>query len=69
MRTLTAQGRLQGLIVSGMPLVLGLAMTILKPGTMKPFVFSLTGAACIGAVLALITAGWLIIRKIIRIEV
>ena len=68
-RTLTAQGRLQGLIVSGMPLVLGLAMTVLKPGTMKPFIFSLTGAACIGAVLALITVGWLIIRKITKLEV
>ena len=68
-RTLTAQGRMQGLIVSCMPLVLGLAMTVLKPGTMKPFIFSLTGAACIGVVLALVTVGWLIIRKIIKIEV
>jgi len=68
-RTLTAQGRMQGLIVSCMPLVLGIAMTVLKPATMKPFIFSLTGAACIGAVLALVTVGWLIIRKIIKIEV
>ena len=68
-RTLTAQGRLQGNIVSCMPLVLGLAMTFLKPGTMKPFIFSLTGALCIGLTLALVTAGWLIIRKITRIEV
>ena len=68
-RTLTAQGRMQGLIVSCMPLVLGLAMTVLKPSTMKPFIFSFTGAACIGVVLALVTVGWIIIRKIIRIEV
>ena len=68
-RTLTAQGRMQGLIVSCMPLVLGLAMTVLKPSTMKPFIFSLTGAACIGVVLALVIVGWLIIRKIIKIEV
>lgn len=68
-RTLTAQGRMQGLFVSCMPLVLGLAMTVLKPSTMKPFIFSLTGLACIGGVLALVTVGWLIIRKIIRIEV
>ena len=68
-RTLTAQGRMQGIIVSCMPIVLGLAMTFLKPDTMKPFIFSLTGVGCIGLVLALVTVGWLIIRKIIKIEV
>ena len=68
-RTLTAQGRMQGIIVSCMPLLLGLAMTFLKPATMKPFIFSLSGAVCIGIVLALVTVGWLIIRKIIKIEV
>ncbi len=68
-RTLTAQGRLQGLIVSLMPLVLGVAMTVLKPAVMKPFLMSLKGAICVGITLALVTVGWLIIRKIIKIEV
>ncbi len=68
-RTLTAQGRMQGIIISCMPLVLGLAMTVLKPATMKPFIFSLKGAGCIGLVLVLVIVGWLIIRKIIKIEV
>ncbi|MBR1588563.1 MAG: type II secretion system F family protein [Kiritimatiellae bacterium] len=68
-RTLTAQGRMQGMIVSAMPLFLGIAMLVLKPEVMRPFVFSLKGAACIGVVLALVAVGWLIIRKIVRIEV
>ncbi len=68
-RTLTAQGRMQGLIVSGMPLFLGVVMTIMKPNVMKPFIFSLNGAVCIGITIALVTVGWLIIRKIIKIEV
>lgn len=68
-RTLTAQGRLQGLIVSLMPIVLGIAMTVLKPSVMKPFLFSLNGAVCIGITLSLVTIGWIIIRKIIKIEV
>ncbi len=68
-RALTAQGRLQGIIVSCMPLVLGIAMTILKPATMKPFLMSLKGAICVGITLALVILGWLIIRKIIKIEV
>ena len=68
-RTLTAQGRLQGLVVSFMPLLLGIAMLVLRPGVMKPFLFSFHGAACVGLVLVLIVVGWLLIRKIIRIEV
>ena len=68
-RTLTAQGRMQGMIVSAMPFLLGIAMFVLKPEVMRPFVFSLKGAICIGVVIALVTVGWLIIRKIVRINV
>jgi len=68
-RTLTAQGRMQGMIVSAMPFFLGIAMFVLKPEVMRPFVFSLKGVICIGVVLVLVTVGWLIIRKIVKIEV
>ena len=68
-RTLTAQGRMQGMIVSAMPFFLGIAMFVMKPEVMRPFVFSLKGAICIGVVIALVTVGWLIIRKIVRINV
>ncbi len=68
-RTLTAQGRLQGIIVSLMPIVLGVAMTILKPNMMLPFIFSWTGFCAILVMLALIALGWMMIRKIIKIDV
>lgn len=68
-RTLTAQGRLQGIIVSLMPFVLGLAMTVMKPDVMRPFLTSLKGGICIGIAAALVLVGWLFIRKIIRIDV
>ena len=68
-RTLTAQGRLQGIVVSCMPIVLGIAMLVLKPGVMIPFVTSLRGAICLGMAFALIIVGWFVIRKIIKIEV
>ena len=68
-RTLTAQGRMQGIIVSLMPLFLGIAMTVLKPEVMKPFLMSLKGMICVGVAAVLVTIGWLIIRKIIKIEV
>ena len=68
-KSMTAQGRMQGIIVSVMPLFLGVAMTILKPKLMLPFLCSLPGVASVVAVIVLITVGWLIIRKIIKIDV
>lgn len=68
-RTLTAQGRMQGIVVSLMPLVLGVAMVILKPGMMIPFLLSWTGVISVLTVIFLITVGWLVIRKITKIEV
>ncbi len=68
-RTLTAQGRMQGLLVSAMPFILGIAMVLLKPEMMIPFLCSLTGVVSVVVVLLLIAVGWLIIRKIIKIDV
>jgi len=68
-RTLTAQGRMQGILVSAMPFLLGIAMTILKPEMMIPFLCSFAGVVSVAAMLVLITAGWLIIRKITKIDV
>lgn len=67
--TLTAQGRFQGLIVSLMPLALGAILTVMKPGLMIPFFTSFAGMACVAAATGLVIAGWLLIRKIVRIDV
>ena len=68
-KTLTAQGRLQGLIVSAMPFLLGGVMTAMKPGMMIPFLTSAAGVASVLGMSVLIALGWLMIRKIIKIEV
>lgn len=68
-RTLTAQGRLQGAIVSAMPLFLGLVMTAIKPSLMIPFFCSFAGIVSVAVVVVLIAIGWLAIRKIIKIDV
>ncbi len=67
--TLTAQGRLQGLIVGAMPVVVGVAMTVLRPSLMLPFLRSFNGIVAIAGVVVLMTLGGLMIRKIIRIDV
>ena len=68
-RTLTAQGRLQGLIIGAMPFLLGIGMFIFKPTLMKPFVFSLMGGITLFGVAFLVAIGGLIIRKIVTIDV
>ena len=68
-RTLTAQGRLQGIIVSAMPILLGIAMCVLKPKLMIPFLTSMTGILCVAVMTVLIVLGWMMIRKIIKIDV
>ena len=50
-------------------LMTGVVMTVMKPKLMLPFLCSLTGVASVAAVIVLITVGWLIIRKIIKIDV
>ena len=68
-KTLTAQGRMQGIIVSAMPVFLGLVMTLIKPGLMIPYLTSATGALSVLVMCALIFVGWMMIRKIIKIDV
>lgn len=68
-KTLTAQGRLQGIIVSAMPILLGIAMCVLKPKLMIPFLTSMTGILCVAVMTVLIVLGWVMIRKIIKIDV
>ena len=68
-KTLTAQGRLQGIVVSAMPFFLGLIMTLIKPGLMIPFLTSFFGIVAVLVMCALIFVGWLMIRKIIKIDV
>ena len=68
-KSLTAQGRLQGVVVSLMPILLGAVMAAIRPGLMLPFLASATGVVAVAATVALVAAGWLMIRKIIRIDV
>ena len=68
-RSLTAQGRLQGIVVSLMPLVLAILMTILRPGLMLPFFTSAIGILAVFATCALIAVGWLMISRIVKIDV
>ncbi len=68
-KTLTAQGRLQGIIVGAMPILLGIVLYFLQPSMFRPFLQSLTGIAIIASIFILLLFGALSIRKIIRIDI
>ncbi|MEI6807356.1 MAG: type II secretion system F family protein [bacterium] len=68
-RTLTAQGKLQGIVVGCMPILLAVALFIMDPAMMRLFLSSSVGMIVLLAVAVLEIAGALMIRKIIRIDV
>ncbi|MDA0321100.1 MAG: type II secretion system F family protein [Verrucomicrobia bacterium] len=68
-QTLTAQGRLQGIVIGVMPILLAIMMIVIDPEMMLPFLRSRIGLIVVGAVIILETVGFLAIRKIVRIDV
>lgn len=68
-RTLTAQGRMQGVVLSLMPVAVGAALAALQPGLFAPFLRSPAGAAVLAAAAVLVAVGALSIRKIVAIDI
>jgi len=68
-RTLTAQGRLQGIVLSLMPIGIGVALHFVQPRMLGPFLHSATGLGVLAAVAVLLTLGALSIRKIVAIDI
>jgi tight adherence protein B len=68
-QTLTAQGKLQGIVVGIMPLIIAAALLVVDPGMMIPFLQSGAGMAIVAIVAVLLLCGGIIIRKIVRIDV
>ncbi len=68
-RTLTAQGRMQGIILGLMPLALAVVLSVVKPEMVQPFVHSAAGIAIIMACAAMVVIGAFWIRKIIKIDI
>ena len=68
-RTLTAQGRMQGVVLSLMPIGIGVALHLLQPNMFGPFLRSSAGIATVAAVAVLLALGALSIRRIVNIDV
>lgn len=68
-QTLTAQGRLGGMVIALLPLALGLVMAMLQTEMMELFVKETLGRIMIGVGLFMQTLGAIAIKKVISIEV
>src|SRR5439155_833469 len=66
---LTSNGKLQGLIVAGLPLFIGLFLNWYRRDLMAPMFEGAFGYALIGAILLLESIGFLLIRRIVAIDV
>jgi len=68
-KTLTAQGRISGVIVSILPIAIGGIIYIINPGYIQMLFTHPMGKAMIGAGIASQLVGIMFIRKIVNIEV
>jgi len=68
-RALTAQGRMQAMIIGLMPIALFIAMMNIAPDMMNAFFSTVVGVLCLVAVIILDITGFLVIRKITNIDI
>lgn len=67
--SLTAQGRVQGIILMAMPFVLGYLLNWVNPEYMQPLFTTVLGWILLAFMLLMLLAGGLLIRKIVSIDV
>jgi tight adherence protein B len=68
-RSLTAQGRLQGVVVGALPLLLAAVLSIMEPAAMHAMVSTPIGWAAVAVIGALEATGFVMIRRIVNIDV
>jgi len=67
--TLSAQGRLQGIIMIFIPWLLAAVISMVDPGMMRPMFTTTIGQMMLVAIVVLEGLGWLVIRRIVAIDV
>lgn len=68
-RALTAQGRMQGIVVGLLPVGLGAALYVIDPKMMAPMFETWQGWVLLGAIAVLEVIGGFIIKKIVSIDI
>ncbi|MRW90364.1 secretion system protein F [Duganella sp. FT80W] len=68
-RSLTAQGKMQGLVMSALPLLLIVVLNMMEPEAMAPLFHAWYGWATMGVIVCTVGVGYHFIRKITSIDV
>ncbi|MEO6078686.1 MAG: type II secretion system F family protein [Steroidobacteraceae bacterium] len=68
-QSLTAQGRMQGVVVGALPLFLLLVLYAMEGDTMRVLHTTIQGWAALGLIVVLELIGFVLIRRIVRIDV
>ena len=68
MKTLSAQGRISGIIIGALPIVILLALSVLNPEYVQQLVDTNTGRKLLAVAALMETMGFLVIRKIISVK-
>ncbi len=66
---MTAQGRLSGMIVTMLPFALGFVINMIDPLLMRPLYTTIPGYFILLFMFFLIAVGWVLIKKIIEVDV
>ena len=68
-RTLTAQGRMSGWVLAALPFVLGAFISVVNPGYIEPLFTERIGQMAIVFAIVLVLLGFLVIQRIVDIDV
>jgi tight adherence protein B len=68
-RTLTAQGRISGWVVTSLPVALLLIVSVINPHYIHPLFHRTAGVIALGVAAVMLVSGFLIIRRIVDIKV
>lgn len=66
---LTAQGRLQGWVMTALPVIVGAALVVIEPQAMRPLWVTWQGWAVCAGIVTLLALGLHVIRRIVDIDV
>jgi tight adherence protein B len=68
-QSLTAQGKLQGIVMTGLPVLLGVLLYFLEPASMEKLWSTWYGYITLAVIVVMEFVGYIFIRKITRIDV
>ena len=68
-RTLTAQGRMSGWVLAALPVALGALLSVITPNYLEPLFKETIGQIAIGVATVMVIIGFIVIQRIVDIDV